>query len=287
MPSEAQQPDPDRPASSAGRRSGAPWRTPPTPRIPGYEIGEVVGRGSMGIVYRARQLIVDREVAIKVLHPEHREKDRLIRRLQREARTTARLAHPHVVSAIDMGETDGLWWYAMEYVDGPSLAGRLRQEGRLKERTALRLFIPLVEALEHLNEHGVVHRDIKPANILIDKAGGARLADLGLAFVEQDPSITGQGGTLGTPHYISPEQAVDSSSADVRSDIWSLGATLYHSVCGRPPFSGNSAAEILSALLYQRVPDPRELEPGLSKGLALVIRKCLTHEPEGRYQTPR
>ena len=174
----------------------------------------------------------------------------------------------------------------MEYVDGPSLADRLRQEGRLKEREVLRLFIPLCEALEHLWEHGVVHRDIKPANILIDKAGGARLADLGLAFADDDPSVTKQGGTLGTPHYISPEQTVDPTAADVRSDIWSFGATLFHAVCGSTPFAGESAAEILSNVLYSRVPDPRELEPSLSKGLALVLRKCLTREPENRYQTP-
>jgi serine/threonine-protein kinase len=267
-----------------------PFRSPRTapvpPEIPGYEVGEVIGRGAMGIVYRARQLNVDREVALKVLHPEHSGQKRLIRRLQREARTTARLAHPHVVSAIDMGEIDGSWWYAMEFVDGPSLALRLRQEGRLKEREALRLFIPLCEALEHLYEHGVVHRDIKPGNILIDKAGGARLADLGLAFADDDPKMT-QGGTLGTPHYISPEQAIDASNADVRSDIWSFGATLFHAVCGRPPFSGESTAEILSAVLYSRIADPRELEPSLSKGLTLILRKCLTHEAENRYQTPR
>ncbi len=275
-----------RQASRRTRRSSLSAAEPPVVR--GYEVGEVIGRGAMGIVYRARQMIVDREVALKVLHPEHSSQERLILRLKREARMTARLAHPHVVSAIDMGETaTGSWWYAMEFVDGPSLALRLRQEGRLKEREALRLFIPLVEALEHLYEHGVVHRDVKPGNILIDRAGGARLADLGLAFSDDDPKVSGSGGTLGTPHYISPEQAVDSGSADVRSDIWSLGATLYHTVCGRPPFRGESAAEILSAVLYMRVEDPRALEPSLSKGLALVLRKCLTHEPVNRYQTPR
>ena len=270
------------------KRVRSPIASVVPPIVRGYEIGEVIGRGAMGIVYRARQMIVDREVALKVLHPEHSSQERLILRLKREARMTARLAHPHVVSAIDMGETStGSWWYAMEYVDGASLALRLRQEGRLKEREALRLFIPLVEALEHLYEHGVVHRDIKPGNILIDRAGGARLADLGLAFADDDPQITGKGGTLGTPHYISPEQAIDSSNADARSDIWSFGATLYHVVCGRPPFKGDSAAEILSAVLYMRVDDPRALEPSISKGLALVLRKCLTHEPANRYQTPR
>ncbi|HEX6883748.1 MAG TPA: protein kinase [Planctomycetota bacterium] len=258
----------------------------PLPRIPGYEIAGFVGRGSSGVVYRARQLAVDREVAIKILHPHLARESRIVRRLQREARTTARLAHPHIVSAVDMGETEGRWWYAMEYVDGPSLGQRLRAEGRIREREALRLFIPLCEALEHLWEHGVVHRDIKPANILIDRAGGARLADLGLALAEDDPSITGTGGTLGTPHYISPEQAVDPRKADVRSDIWSFGATLFHAVCGRPPFSGESAAEVLSGVLYLPIPDPEELESALSGRLALVLRKCLTRDPARRYQDP-
>src|SRR5262245_1038731 len=206
-----------------GEPQRPPRRDEAPPTIPGYELQGFIGRGSSGAVYRARQLAVDREVAIKILHPHLASESRVVRRLQREARTTARLAHPHIVSAVDMGQTDGRWWYAMEFVDGPSLAQRLRSEGRIREREALRLFIPLCEALEHLWEHGVVHRDIKPGNILIDKAGGARLADLGLAFAEDDPSITGTGGTLGTPHYISPEQAVDPRKADVKSDIWSFG----------------------------------------------------------------
>jgi len=269
------------PKPSSIRRSKAK-----PPQVPGYVVGEEIGRGAMGIVYRATQKIVDREVALKVLHPEHSNTPRLVSRLRREARTTARLAHPHVVSAIDMGETDGLWWYAMEFVDGVSLSERLKKDGKLTERTALRLLIPLCEALEHLYENGVVHRDIKPGNILISKVGGARLADLGLAFAEDDPSLTGRGGTLGTPHYISPEQAVDARRADVRSDIWSFGATLFHVVCGRPPFQGNSTAEILSAVLYAAIPEPRELTPELSKGLALVLRKCLTREVEYRYQNP-
>ncbi len=264
----------------------APRREDPPPAIPGYELSGFIGRGSSGAVYRARQQAVDREVAIKILHPHMARDSRVVRRLQREARTTARLAHPHIVSAVDMGEVDGRWWYAMEFVDGPSLAQRLRAEGRIREREALRLFIPLCEALEHLWEHGVVHRDIKPANILIDRNGGARLADLGLAVAEDDPSITGTGGTLGTPHYISPEQAVDPRKADVKSDIWSFGATLYHAVCGRPPFSGESAAEVLSGVLYSPIPDPEELEPTLSSRLALVLRKCLTRAPALRYQNP-
>lgn len=258
----------------------------PVPEIPGYLIKGLLGRGSTGTVYRAVQLAVDREVALKVLH-RSLSKSRVVRRLQREARTTARLSHPNIVNAIDMGSKNGVWWYAMELVEGPSLAAVLRERERLPEREALRLFIPLCDALKYLASEGVVHRDIKPGNILVEPSGRARLVDLGLAFAEDDPTLTAQGGTLGTPHYVSPEQARDAQSADVRSDIWSLGATLFHTVCGRPPFSGESVAEILSFVLYARIPDPGDLEPQLSKGLRLVLRKCLSRDPAGRYQEPR
>ncbi|MCC6405680.1 MAG: serine/threonine protein kinase [Planctomycetes bacterium] len=259
----------------------------PLPEIPGYRIEGMIGRGSTGVVYRARQLAVDRAVALKVLHPELAGKGNAIRRLQREARTTARLTHPTIVSAIDMGETRGRWWYAMELVEGESLAERLRTKGKLSERETLRLLIPLVEALQHAHEHGVVHRDIKPANILVDTEGRPHLVDLGLALVEDDPAITRHGGTMGTPHYISPEQARNPAAVDIRSDIWSLGATFYHAVCGRPPFEGTSVAEILSGVLYARVQEPGELAPNLQRGFALVLRKCLSRAPERRYQTPK
>ncbi len=262
-------------------------RSAPLPEIPGYRLEAVIGRGSTGTVYRAVQLAVQRKVALKILHPELAARGRAIRRLQREARTTAKLSHPGIVSAIDMGHIGSLWWYAMELVEGPSLSAKLRKDGALSERDALRLFIPLCEALEHAFEQGVVHRDLKPGNILIDKSGRARIVDLGLAFAEDDPSLTGHGGTLGTPHYISPEQARDPKNADARSDIWSMGATLFHCLCGRPPFAGESVGEILSGVLYSPMPDPTEFAPELSKGLQLVLRKCLTRDPARRYQTPR
>ena len=259
---------------------------PELPRIPGYRLERIIGRGATGVVYRAVQLAVDRPVALKILHRELVGTKRAVRRLQREARTAAKLAHPNIISAIDMGEIDGQWWYAMELVEGESLAERLREKGCLSEREALRLFPPLAEALQHAAEAGVVHRDIKPANILLDGHGRARLVDLGLAFTETDPMLTSTGGTLGTPHYMSPEQARDPAAADNRSDIWSLGATLYHALCGRPPFTGESVAEILSGVLYHPIVDPRQLAPGLSKGMALVLRKCLARDPARRYPDP-
>jgi serine/threonine-protein kinase len=257
----------------------------PFPEIPGYRLEAVLGRGATGTVYRAVQVAVERVVALKVLHPELAG-SKAVKRLQREARTTARLAHPGIVSAIDMGQVGGLWWYAMELVDGPSLSAVLREKGRLKEREALKLFIPLCEALGHAHEHGVVHRDIKPANILVDAHGRARLVDLGLAFTEDDPLLTRTGGTLGTPHYLSPEQARNPQAVDVRSDLWSLGASMYHALCGRPPFAGESVAEILSGVLYAHIAEPRDLEPSLSPGMSLVLRKCLTRNADKRYANP-
>jgi len=256
------------------------------PRIPGYEIESELGRGSTGVVYRARQTSVDRLVALKVMHLDMASNARSIKRLQREARIAAHLSHPNLIAAIDMGRTGATWWFAMELVEGPSLAERLEKGGRLREEDALRLFIQLCDALQHASEKGVVHRDIKPANILLERPDHPRLADLGLARIEDDPMLTRTGSTLGTPHYVSPEQARDPALADVRSDIWSLGATLYHAVCGRPPFAGSSTAEILSSVLYSPIPDPLELRPELSRGLGLVLRKCLSRDPGRRYFSP-
>lgn len=261
------------------------------PAVPGYVVEGFIGRGATGIVYRARQQAVDRPVALKVLHPELVTNNRAVRRLKREARLAARLAHPSIISAIDMGVQDGRWWYAMELVEGVSLSRRIAERGSLTERECLRLFSPLCDALQHAHEVGVVHRDIKPANILVDGRGRARLVDLGLAMGQNDPSITKTGSTLGTPHYVSPEQARDPSQADIRSDIWSLGATMYHAVCGRPPFSfeedeSGGVAEVLSRVLYQPVVDPREYAGHLSKGFSLLLRKCLTRDPAQRYQEP-
>ena len=255
------------------------------PKVEGFLIEGVLGSGATGTVFSGVQLAVDRPVAIKFLHPDLCSDKRAIVRLQREARAAARLGHPGIISAVDMGVSQGRWWYAMELVEGISLAERIQEKGTLTEREAIRLFVPIVDALEHAHGMGVIHRDVKPANILIDGRGRARLVDLGLAWAETDPRVT-SGGTLGTPHYISPEQARSPSDVDGRSDIWSLGATLFHALTGRPPFVGESVAEVLSAVLHQPLPDPRTIMPGLSKGMRLVLRKCLSQDPNLRYRTP-
>jgi serine/threonine protein kinase len=279
------------PAAPSSDPSESSITDPDLPEIPGYHVEAVIGRGATGVVYRAKQTAVDRAVALKVLHAELITNRRAVKRLKREARLAAKLAHPSIISAIDMGSIGGLWWYAMELVEGVPLSRRIAERRSLSERECLRLFSPLCEALQHAHEMGVVHRDIKPANILIDQRGRARLVDLGLAMSENDPSITKTGSTLGTPHYVSPEQARDPSQADIRSDLWSLGATIYHAICGHPPFhsddpTSTGVAEILSRVLYEPIVDPREFAPTLSKGFSLVLRKCLTRDPDGRYQEP-
>lgn len=273
--------------SGSGGRGGLTRQESPLdlPKLEGFSIEGVLGRGATGTVFSGVQLAVDRPVAIKFLHPHLCSDKRAIIRLQREARAAARLGHPGIISAVDMGVTDGRWWYAMELVEGISLGERIEEKGTLTEREALRIFGPIVDALQHAHGMGVIHRDVKPANILLDANGRARLVDLGLAWAETDPRVT-SGGTLGTPHYISPEQARNPSEVDGRSDIWSLGATMFHALTGRPPFVGNSVAEVLAGVLHQPMPDPRSLMPGLSRGMSLVLRKCLSRDPNLRYRTP-
>ncbi len=283
--------DPSQAEAFLERTRSAGDDEPAPPAVPGFEILGVLGRGATGVVYRARQEAVDRDVALKALHPELVTSSRAVKRLKREARLAARLAHPSIISAIDMGEVDGVWWYAMELVEGISLGRRIAERGSLTEREVLRLFSPLCDALQHAHEVGVVHRDIKPANILIDGRGRARLVDLGLAVGQNDPAITRTGATLGTPHYISPEQAKDPGQADIRSDLWSIGATMYHAVCGRPPFQrggegSGGVAEILARVLHDPVEDPRAHTPSLSRDFSLLLRKCLTRDPGQRYQEP-
>ncbi|MDF1838782.1 MAG: serine/threonine-protein kinase [Planctomycetota bacterium] len=257
------------------------------PRIPGYRIEGILGRGASGVVYSGIQETIERAVALKILRADLVRSTRAVERFRREARTAARLAHQAIIAPIDLGQLeDGRWWYAMELVEGISLGERIEERGALDEREALRMFIPLADALQHLREVGVVHRDVKPANILIDPRERAMLADLGLAFARDEPSLTGSGGVLGTPHYVSPEQARDSSKVDSRSDIWSLGATMYHAVTGRPPFTGSSVAEVFSSVLQDPLVDPRRFAPDLSASFVVVLRACLTRDLAHRYQEP-
>ncbi|MFN0207728.1 MAG: serine/threonine-protein kinase [Planctomycetota bacterium] len=256
------------------------------PVLPGLTILEKLGMGAVGTVYLARHEALKRLVAVKVLRHELAGNRLYVERLRREARLSARLDHPNIVKGLDLGEVAGVPFFVMEFVDGKSLKTVLRERGRLEEDEVLEYGLQLSRALDHAYRSGVVHRDIKPGNLMIARDGTLKLADLGLARRPDDSSVTRDGVTLGTPHYISPEQAREPSSADVRSDLYSVGATLFHMATGRPAFDGETVSEVLSRVwdvnLTPEIPD----EVPLSRNLELVIRRLLAKDPNVRYQTP-
>jgi tRNA A-37 threonylcarbamoyl transferase component Bud32 len=252
-----------------------------------YEILDRVGAGAMGTVFKSRHKRLNRIVALKVLKPSLARDVRYVDRLRREARIVASLNHPNIVTGYDLGEEGGYHYFVMEFVEGKSLRGLLVEWGMFAEEYVQRVARQVAQALDHAYQRGVIHRDIKPGNILIDERGDVKLTDMGLAKGPADLTLTRDGATVGTPQYISPEQARNPQDVDVRSDLYSLGATLYHMATGVPPFRGDTMAELLTKVLHDAPTPPNELNPALSEGLSLVIRKLLAKDLRVRYQTPR
>lgn len=232
-------------------------------KIPGYKIHEIRGVGAMATVYRAEQVSLERRVGLKVLHdfvaedPDYRE------RFLREARAAARLNHPHVVRAYEAGVHEGSYYFAMEYVEGEDLSERLGREERLAPEEALRIALAVAQALLAAQEHGMVHRDVKPENILLGPDGAVKLADLGLAKVQGDASITHSGYSLGTVAFFSPEQCHGATDLDIRSDLFALGGTLYAALTGELPFGrGDNPPATMKTIIEEHPPglegdDPR------------------------------
>lgn len=241
----------------------------------------------MGTVFQARRKSDGLEVAIKVLRPSLSRNARFVERMRREAEISMRLDHPGLVKGYGFGEEGGYHYVVMESCAGRTLAALLKAWGSFPEERVLDLGIQLAEALACAHDGGVIHRDVKPSNIVVDDDGRAKLMDLGLAKAESDPTLTRDGGTVGTPQYMSPEQAEAPTQVDERSDLYSLGATLYHMVVGSPPFEGDSAAQVLTRLLGERVVPASQVEPSVSRGLDLVLRRLLMRRPEDRYASAR
>jgi len=255
--------------------------------IGGFEIISRLGRGGMGAVYKARQVSLDRIVALKVLPPVLARDKAFIERFFREARAVAKLNHPNIVQGIDVGVAEKYYYFAMEYVDGEPVQHILAREGPMAEKRALDIVLQVAQAMHHAHRHDMIHRDIKPDNIMVTAGGVAKLCDLGLAkSLVGDSAVTQAGLAVGTPHYISPEQARGESDVDIRADIYSLGASLYHMVVGRTPYSGSSAAVVMTKHLNDDVPNPRDVRPELSMGLVRLIEKMMAKERRDRYQTP-
>lgn len=255
--------------------------------FPDYELLDRVGGGAMGTVFKARHKRLGRIVALKILKPSLARDKRYVERLRREARIVASLSNPHIVTGYDLGEEGGYHFFVMEFVEGKSLRQLLVEWGMFAEEYVLRVARGVAEALDHAYQRDVIHRDIKPGNILIDEAGRVKLTDMGLAKGPTDLTLTRDGATVGTPMYISPEQARNPQDVDVRSDLYSLGATIYHMATGVPPFAGNTMAELITSVLNETVVPPSEANSAVSNGLSLVIRKLLAKNLSARYQTPR
>jgi serine/threonine-protein kinase len=258
-------------------------------QIPGYQLLEKLGQGSMGIVFKARQLSMNRPVALKVLQPRLATNPKDLERFLREAHLAAKLSHHNIVQAIDVGSTGKVHYFVMEYVQGTTIDQQLKQDKRFREREALEIIRQIAQALDHAGSRQLVHRDIKPANIMIAQDGVAKLADLGLARQRVGDALAQdeKGLVIGTPFYIAPEQIRGRADIDSRADIYSLGATLYHMVTGQPPFPGTEVDPVLNAHLKDELTPPDHLNTALSAGLGEVVEFMMAKNPNHRYQSPR
>jgi serine/threonine-protein kinase len=257
-----------------------------TRRLGDYELVGKLGQGAMGSVYLATQLSQNRTVALKVLPQELARDEEFLERFRREARAAMRLSHPNVVAAYDMGVADGYHFISMEFVDGPNLEIVLQKKGKLNEALILKVALDMSHALEAAEAAKVVHRDIKPANILMNSQGLAKLTDLGLASASQgDRRVTMAGFCVGTPFYISPEQARGDRDVDGRADIYSLGASLYHLVTGTLPFPGTNPVVIMTKHLQEPCPAARTRDPSVPPHVSALIEKMMAKDPAQRHQT--
>ncbi len=250
-----------------------------------YELLEEIGAGGFGRVYRARDLGLEREVALKVLHPSLTADPAVMERFRREAQLAARLRHPSIVSIYDIRTRAGLQWYTMELVPGTNLAQRVHAQGPLSAEQAVRVLDQGLSALEHAHALGLVHRDLKPENMLIEPDGRLRITDFGLALaLRGDGRFGGATSRSGTPQFAAPEQLLG-ERVDQRTDLYSLAAAAYFALLGRPPFEGVTTETILARQTTDDIPDLRAARPDVRRELEDVLRAALASEPAARYQT--
>lgn len=255
-------------------------------QIPGYQILSRLGAGAMAVVYKARQLSLDRIVAIKVLPRKMSETQEFVDRFYMEGKAAAKLNHPNIVAAYDVGEAGGYHYFVMEYVEGKTVYDQLAdRHNRYTEKEALNIVIQVCRALVHAHQHGLIHRDVKPKNIMITPEGVAKLADMGLARMAGDQAMAAAeaGKAYGTPYYISPEQIRGEINVDFRADIYSLGATFYHMVTGRLPFEAASPTAVMYKHLREELVPPDHIVKSLSAGVAEVIEVAMAKDPKKRY----
>lgn len=249
-----------------------------------YHLEERIGGGGMAIVYRARDLLLNRTVAVKILRSQFGVDDDFINRFRREAQAVASLSHPNVVSVYDVGEDHDTHYIVMEYIEGLTLKDLINQHGALPVEDAVRIAVQVCDALEHAHQNKIIHRDIKPHNILIGNNGRIKVTDFGIARAVTSATITHTNSVLGSVHYFSPEQARGGFTGE-KSDIYSLGIVLYEMVTGELPFSGDSPITVALKHLQDPLTDPRDVNPSIPQSVENIILKALVKDPFLRYSS--
>ena len=251
-------------------------------RIGGHEVLGKLGDGGLGTVYKARQISMGRIVALKVLHKQWMQDEEFKKRFLLEARLAGRMSHQNLIQVYDVGREKDTYHFSMEFVDGETVEQIIDRDGPMPVDRVLDIAIQVVRAITYIWKYKIVHRDIKPGNIMLTRSGTAKLADFGFVKSKFDPLLSTEGEVLGTPDYISPEQAMGQTDIDFRSDIYSLGCSLYHMLTGRPPFGGTSS-EVMRKHIKETPPDPRDYVSDLPEGACRLLGQMLSKDPEERY----
>ncbi|MFD1422588.1 serine/threonine protein kinase [Laceyella tengchongensis] len=251
-----------------------------------YQVLERIGGGGMAVVYKGRDSLLDRYVAIKVMNQSFSHDQDAVRRFIREAKAAASMSHANIVNVYDVGREDSIYFMVMEYVKGPTLMDMIKKKGRFGAEETIEIAIQICEGIHHAHQKGIIHRDIKPHNILVAPGNQYKVTDFGISYFPRVSAITQTGYVMGSVHYFSPEQA-SGTKVSAASDLYSLGVVLYEMLTGRVPFNGGNSVSIALKHIHDPVPDLKSLNSEIPEQLAEVIHRALAKDPEQRYQSAR